>query len=194
MLSDILPKNMKSYDKNRPPKYMGQPTVVYFHVTVLSIDTINEESMVSNRLPFALLKVFVSFCFSSLLPGSEKQIKCHVPDLCGRYFPGAELEGPSTPASGEHDRRVQNSRRWLAPEHLAPRRLLQKCQTGHLPRDERAQPLPMALPRQDSHLHGQVNSVCMKPVCDSYSITLRRNPIHLPHSNSNPHQSPAVNR
>jgi len=45
MLSDILPKNMKSYDKNRPPKYMGQPTVVYFHVTVLSIDTINEESM-----------------------------------------------------------------------------------------------------------------------------------------------------
>ena len=46
MLEDILPKNIKSYDKNRPPKYMGQPTVVYFHVTVLSIDTINEESMV----------------------------------------------------------------------------------------------------------------------------------------------------
>jgi len=45
VLQDILPKNMKSYDKNRPPKYMGQPTVVYFHVTVLSIDTINEESM-----------------------------------------------------------------------------------------------------------------------------------------------------
>ena len=119
MLSDILPKNMKSYDKNRPPKYMGQPTVVYFHVTVLSIDTINEESMVSNRSPFALLKVFVSFCFSSLLPGSEKQIKCHAPDLCGRYFPGAELEGPSTAASGEHDRRVPQSRRRLAPESMA---------------------------------------------------------------------------
>ena len=46
VLADILPKDMKSYDKNRPPKYMGQPTIVYFHVTVLSIDTINEESMV----------------------------------------------------------------------------------------------------------------------------------------------------
>lgn len=40
------------YDKNRPPKYEGQPTVVYFHVTVLSVDSINEESMVSliNRI------------------------------------------------------------------------------------------------------------------------------------------------
>lgn len=46
VLTDILPKDSKSYDKNRPPKYFGQPTVVYFHVTVLSIDTINEESMV----------------------------------------------------------------------------------------------------------------------------------------------------
>ncbi|KAK2701963.1 hypothetical protein QYM36_019418, partial [Artemia franciscana] len=44
-LSDILPLPMKSYDKNIPPKYQGQPTVVYFHVTVLSIDSINEESM-----------------------------------------------------------------------------------------------------------------------------------------------------
>lgn len=35
----------RSYDKNRAPKLLGQPTVVYFHVTVLSIDSINEESM-----------------------------------------------------------------------------------------------------------------------------------------------------
>lgn len=45
VLGDILPKNSKSYDKNRAPKFFGQPTIVYFHVTVLSIDTINEESM-----------------------------------------------------------------------------------------------------------------------------------------------------
>lgn len=44
-LSDILPVKARSYDKNRAPKLLGQPTVVYFHVTVLSIDSINEESM-----------------------------------------------------------------------------------------------------------------------------------------------------
>lgn len=45
-LQDILPIPAKSYDKNRAPKLLGQPTVVYFHVTVLSLDSINEESMV----------------------------------------------------------------------------------------------------------------------------------------------------
>ncbi|ODN03773.1 Glycine receptor subunit alpha-2 [Orchesella cincta] len=44
-LLDILPADHKSYDKNRPPKNNEQPTIVYFHVTVLSIDSINEESM-----------------------------------------------------------------------------------------------------------------------------------------------------
>ncbi|XP_055617069.1 glycine receptor subunit alpha-2-like [Toxorhynchites rutilus septentrionalis] len=44
-LTDILPTHQKTYDKNRAPKLLGQPTVVYFHVTVLSIDSINEESM-----------------------------------------------------------------------------------------------------------------------------------------------------
>ncbi|XP_034944574.1 glycine receptor subunit alpha-4 isoform X1 [Chelonus insularis] len=44
-LRDILPLNPKQYDKHRAPKFFGQPTIVYFHVTVLSIDSINEESM-----------------------------------------------------------------------------------------------------------------------------------------------------
>lgn len=44
-LADILPTRARSYDKNRAPKLFGEPTVVYFHVTVLSIDSINEESM-----------------------------------------------------------------------------------------------------------------------------------------------------
>ncbi|XP_046682559.1 glycine receptor subunit alpha-4-like isoform X2 [Homalodisca vitripennis] len=44
-LRDILPLNPKHYDKNRAPKFQGQATVVYFHVTVLSLDSINEESM-----------------------------------------------------------------------------------------------------------------------------------------------------
>ncbi|XP_066995292.2 glycine receptor subunit alpha-2 [Anabrus simplex] len=46
-LRDILPLNPKHYDKNRAPKVQGQPTIVYFHVTVLSLDSINEESMES---------------------------------------------------------------------------------------------------------------------------------------------------
>lgn len=54
-LRDILPLNPKHYDKNRAPKLQGQPTVVYFHVTVLSLDSINEESMVSN---LQLTKIF----------------------------------------------------------------------------------------------------------------------------------------
>lgn len=47
-LRDILPVKAKYYDKNRAPKLSGQPTIVYFHVTVLSLDSINEESMVGS--------------------------------------------------------------------------------------------------------------------------------------------------
>lgn len=32
-LADIMPKPQRSYDKNRAPKLLGQPTVAYFHVT-----------------------------------------------------------------------------------------------------------------------------------------------------------------
>lgn len=45
-LEDILPSNPSNYDKNRAPRMRNQPTLVDFHVTVLSIDSINEESMV----------------------------------------------------------------------------------------------------------------------------------------------------
>lgn len=44
-LADIMPKPQRLYDKNKAPKLLGQPTVVYFHVTVLSLDSVNEESM-----------------------------------------------------------------------------------------------------------------------------------------------------
>lgn len=58
-LRDILPINPKAYDKHRAPKFYGQPTVVYFHVTVLSLDSINEESMVHIVDPF--LYFFIHF-------------------------------------------------------------------------------------------------------------------------------------
>jgi len=53
-LTDILPINPKNYDKNRAPKVQGQPTIVYFHVTVLSLDSINEESMVNLKIKVTL--------------------------------------------------------------------------------------------------------------------------------------------
>lgn len=53
-LRNILPLKPKNYDKNRAPKLQGQPTIVYFHVTVLSLDSINEESMASFIIPLFL--------------------------------------------------------------------------------------------------------------------------------------------
>lgn len=44
---DLLPEDPKLYDKMRPPKKDGQATVVYFHVTVMGLDSIDENSMVS---------------------------------------------------------------------------------------------------------------------------------------------------
>lgn len=47
---DILPDDPREYDKMAPPREVGQPTIVYFHVTVMSLDSIDEESMVSTLL------------------------------------------------------------------------------------------------------------------------------------------------
>ncbi|XP_064090151.1 glycine receptor subunit alpha-2-like isoform X2 [Macrobrachium nipponense] len=44
-LEDILPENRSTYDKMVPPKVDGEPTKVFFHVTVMSIDSVNENSM-----------------------------------------------------------------------------------------------------------------------------------------------------
>ncbi|KAK3868454.1 hypothetical protein Pcinc_026153, partial [Petrolisthes cinctipes] len=55
---DLLPENPKDYDKMRPPKKQGRPTNVFFHVTVMGIDSINENSMVdkvTSTLPSAEL-------------------------------------------------------------------------------------------------------------------------------------------
>ena len=43
---DILPEDPKLYDKMRPPKKDGRPTVVHFHVTVMGLDSIDENAMV----------------------------------------------------------------------------------------------------------------------------------------------------
>ncbi|XP_075237465.1 glycine receptor subunit alpha-2-like [Lycorma delicatula] len=43
--NDILPEDPKMYDKMRPPKKDGDATIVYFHVTVMGLDSIDENSM-----------------------------------------------------------------------------------------------------------------------------------------------------
>ncbi|VVC34659.1 Gamma-aminobutyric acid A receptor/Glycine receptor alpha,Neurotransmitter-gated ion- [Cinara cedri] len=42
---DILPEDAKHYDKMRPPKKDGMATKVYFHVTVMGLDSIDENAM-----------------------------------------------------------------------------------------------------------------------------------------------------
>ncbi|XP_059489262.1 glycine receptor subunit alpha-2-like [Neocloeon triangulifer] len=44
-LSDILPDDPSLYDKMAPPKVEDRPTIVRFHVTVMSLDSIDESSM-----------------------------------------------------------------------------------------------------------------------------------------------------
>lgn len=49
-IRDILPEDPSKYDKMRPPKRDGNPTKVFFHVTVMGLDSIDENSMVSTSL------------------------------------------------------------------------------------------------------------------------------------------------
>jgi len=49
-LGDIMPLDKRQYDKMRPPKYKGNATEVLFHVTVMSLDTIDESSMVRKHI------------------------------------------------------------------------------------------------------------------------------------------------
>ncbi|KAL4100806.1 hypothetical protein QTP88_020835 [Uroleucon formosanum] len=42
---DILPEDAKQYDKMRPPKIDGTATKVHFHVTVMGLDSIDENAM-----------------------------------------------------------------------------------------------------------------------------------------------------
>ncbi|CAH1123646.1 unnamed protein product [Ceutorhynchus assimilis] len=44
-IRDILPEDPSKYDKMRPPKKDGNPTKVFFHVTVMGLDSIDENSM-----------------------------------------------------------------------------------------------------------------------------------------------------
>lgn len=55
-IHDILPEDPSKYDKMRPPKKDGKPTIVYFHVTVMGLDSIDEGSMVSNTRKYQTKK------------------------------------------------------------------------------------------------------------------------------------------
>ncbi|XP_011333789.1 uncharacterized protein LOC105277249 isoform X5 [Ooceraea biroi] len=135
-LKDILPLNPKQYDKHRAPKFLGQPTVVYFHVTVLSLDSINEESM-------------CGICVHIVFPTAT--------DVRGRHISRAELAGLKIAIAGEHVRGLQDSRCGLAAQHLEARLLLQECKESYLPRDVDTKPLSLAVSRQNAALHVQID-------------------------------------
>lgn len=95
-LADILPIHSRQYDKNRAPKLLGQPTVVYFHVTVLSIDSINEESMVI----ITTLILHVNVCSVNL------HVVCVFLDVRDRHIFSSKLERSSTEAAGKYERGI----------------------------------------------------------------------------------------
>lgn len=111
-LADILPLKARSYDKNRAPKLLGQPTVVYFHVTVLSIDSINEESMTYVTDIFLAQRYFADIF--TFLQSSSISLTL-------------KLAGSSTKITWKHERRVSNSRCRMASLNLATRLFLQEC-------------------------------------------------------------------
>lgn len=49
-IDDILPKDKISYLKRRPPTICGHPAYAIYHVTVMSLDSINEASMVKMKI------------------------------------------------------------------------------------------------------------------------------------------------
>lgn len=62
---DILPEDAKLYDKMRPPKKDGMATKVNFHVTVMGLDSIDENAMVIHillklKLIIIMWKIFLT--------------------------------------------------------------------------------------------------------------------------------------
>lgn len=45
-LNEILPKNTSTYLTRRPPTFCNRPANAVFHLTLLSLDSINESDMV----------------------------------------------------------------------------------------------------------------------------------------------------
>lgn len=63
-----MPEDIRLYDKMRPPKKEGQPTTVFFHVTVMGLDSIDETSMVSFFFTFLINLIIFFFIINRLMP------------------------------------------------------------------------------------------------------------------------------
>lgn len=72
-IRDILPEDPSKYDKMRPPKKDGNPTIVYFHVTVMGLDSIDENSMVSTKILFS--QFFSFWGLTNNFPNELKSLK-----------------------------------------------------------------------------------------------------------------------
>lgn len=140
----------------RPPKKDGQATTVFFHVTVMGLDSIDETSMVRwvGRSFFNHVKL------SETVKNSTKWF-FHVSiilDLRSRYFLRPNVERPPPATAREHDFRIPAARGGVAEEHVAAGFLLQKRQISDFPDDDDPQSLHVAVQRQNHPVHGKTDA------------------------------------
>ncbi|GIX89065.1 glycine receptor subunit alpha-3 [Caerostris darwini] len=157
----ILPPNPQDYDNLQPPKEKGDATVVRFHVTVLSLDTIDEGSMIvfpkgndspkrkekdPQRRRFSLWRLSTphrqtncslggSFWLSPIgnayCKHIEKIEKDDWFDLRGGYLHVAELERLPATLARKYDDEVPTASHKLAQKNVEAGFLLQKCKASH---------------------------------------------------------------
>lgn len=157
-LADILPIKARSYDKNRAPKLLGQPTVVYFHVTVLSIDSINEESMtyvtdIFLAQRYLLFRSLKSFFLQRLKFILNCKIFMNEINFSTKSWRDPRLRLPENMSEEYRILDVEwlhsiwrpgdvTCERWINIDFFAFSRLfLQECKESHVSRDDSAKPL-----------------------------------------------------
>lgn len=89
-------------------------------------------------------------------------------DVRSGHIFGTKLARSTATIAGKHERRVPDTGRRLAAQHLATGLFLQERQESHLPRNEHTESLSMALSRQNTALHVQVDTGSV--LCDEVRI------------------------
>lgn len=143
----------------RPPKKDGQATTVFFHVTVMGLDSIDETSMVSVER----LKHFTTL-YNILI----------ILDLRRWHFLRTNMERSSIETSWKHDVRISPSGSRVAQEYVEARFFLQERQVSYISDNDDPKPLHVALQGQNHSLHGEADA----------EVVLRYELHHLPSRHS----------
>lgn len=89
-------------------------------------------------------------------------------DLRNGHLSRSKLARSSTTITGEYERGVSHLGRGLVAEHLETGLLFQERKEGYFSLDEHTEPLSLALSRQDTTLHEQVDP--RPQLCDEIRI------------------------